>query len=202
MDLADLCIRLIILFLLLGLSAFFSSAETAFTTVRRVRLQVLEEEGNKRATMVLKILENYNKMLSTILIGNNIVNISASALATVLATDLFGSLAVGFATGILTVLVLLFGEIIPKTLALRNNEKYALDPGPIDPECDCPTCRRYSRGYLRHLLKCGEMLYMRLAVIHNLYFYNKLMERIRAALDEGKFGEFRKKYVDTLDGRI
>ena len=83
-----------------------------------------------------------------------------------------------------------------------HNEKYALDPGPIDPECDCPTCRRYSRGYLRHLLKCGEMLYMRLAVIHNLYFYNKLMERIRAALDEGKFGEFRKKYVDTLDGRI
>ena len=123
-------IQSIILFFLLLLSAFFSSSETAFTTVRRVRLQVLEEEGNKRASMVLKILENYNKMLSTILIGNNIVNISASALATVLATDLFGSLAVGFATGILTVLVLLFGEIIPKTLALRANEKYALAYAP------------------------------------------------------------------------
>ena len=123
-------VQSIILFFLLLLSAFFSSSETAFTTVRRVRLQVLEEEGNKRASMVLKILENYNKMLSTILIGNNIVNISASALATVLATDLFGSLAVGFATGILTVLVLLFGEIIPKTLALRDNEKYALAYAP------------------------------------------------------------------------
>ena len=119
-------VQSIILLFLLFLSAFFSSSETAFTTVRRVRLQVLEEEGNKRAALVLRILENYNKMLSTILIGNNIVNISASALSTVLATDLFGSLAVGFATGILTVLVLLFGEIIPKTLALRNNEKYAL----------------------------------------------------------------------------
>ena len=123
-------IQSIILFFLLVLSAFFSSSETAFTTVRRVRMQVLSEEGNKRADMVLKILENYSKMLSTILIGNNIVNISASALATVLATDLFGSLAVGFATGILTVLVLLFGEIIPKTLAMRNNEKYALHYAP------------------------------------------------------------------------
>ena len=123
-------VQSIVLLFLLFLSAFFFSSETAFTTVRRVRLQVLEEEGNKRAAMVLKILENYNKMLSTILIGNNIVNISASALSTVLATDLFGSLAVGFATGILTVLVLLFGEIIPKTLALRNNEKYALAYAP------------------------------------------------------------------------
>ena len=119
-------IQSIVLLILLLLSAFFSSSETAFTTVKRMRLQILLEEGNKRAALVLKILENYNKMLSTILIGNNIVNISASALSTVLATDLFGSLAVGFATGILTVLVLLFGEIIPKTLALRNNEKYAL----------------------------------------------------------------------------
>lgn len=123
-------VQSIVLLLLLFLSAFFSSSETAFTTVRRIRLQVLEEEGSKRASLVLKILENYNKMLSTILIGNNIVNISASALATVLATDLFGSLAVGFATGILTVLVLLFGEIIPKTLALRDNEKYALAYAP------------------------------------------------------------------------
>lgn len=124
-------IKLIILIILLMLSAFFSSAETAFTTVKKVKLHLLEEEGNKRAALVLKILEKPGKMLSTILIGNNVVNISASALSTVLASELFGSVAVGIATGILTILVLLFGEILPKTLALRNNEKYALGYAPF-----------------------------------------------------------------------
>ena len=124
-------IKLIVLLVLLLLSAFFSSAETAFTTVKKVRLNVLKEEGNKRASLVLKILDNPGKMLSTILIGNNIVNITASALSTMLATDLFGSMAVGIATGILTLLVLLFGEILPKTLALRNNERYALGYAPF-----------------------------------------------------------------------
>ena len=70
------------------------------------------------------------------------------------------------------------------------NQKYANDPRPLDEECDCPTCRRYSRAYVRHLLKAGEMLGMRLAVMHNLYFYNTLTERIRAALDEGTFEAF------------
>ncbi len=82
------------------------------------------------------------------------------------------------------------------------NNKYARDPRPIDEECDCPTCRRYSRSYIRHLLKVNEMLGMRLTVMHNLYFYNTLMERIRTALDEGRFEEFYQKYTGVLDRRI
>ena len=83
-----------------------------------------------------------------------------------------------------------------------NNEKYARDERPIDPECDCPVCSRYSRAYVRHLMKSGEMLAMRLAVMHNLYFYNRLMERIREALDNHEFGEFRQKYSELLRKRI
>ena len=83
-----------------------------------------------------------------------------------------------------------------------KNAKYIYDEKPIDPQCDCPVCRRYTRAYLRHLFKAEEMLAMRLAVIHNLYFYNKLMERIRQALDEGRFEEFRRTYSERLDRRI
>ena len=83
-----------------------------------------------------------------------------------------------------------------------KNEKYKLDILPIDPECDCPVCRTYSRAYLRHLFKAEEMLAMRLAVMHNLYFYNRLMERIREALDQGTFGEFRAVYSRLLDEKI
>ena len=83
-----------------------------------------------------------------------------------------------------------------------KNEKYAADTLPIDPECDCPVCRRYSRAYIRHLFKAGEMLAMRLAVSHNLYFYNHLMEEIRDALDEDRFAEFRAKNAKLLDTRI
>jgi queuine tRNA-ribosyltransferase len=83
-----------------------------------------------------------------------------------------------------------------------NNAKYQNDPLPIDPNCDCPACRNHSRAYIRHLLKAGEMLGMRLAVMHNLYFYNTLMERIRDALDEDRFGEFRDAYVVRLATRI
>ncbi len=87
---------------------------------------------------------------------------------------------------------------------IRNimNAKYAEDELPIDEECGCPTCQRHSRAYLRHLFKANEMLAMRLAVMHNLYFYNTLMERIRAALDEGRFAEFKAQYVPLLDTRI
>lgn len=83
-----------------------------------------------------------------------------------------------------------------------NNKKYERDPLPIDEECDCPTCRNFSRAYIRHLFKCGEMLAMRLCVIHNLYFYNMLMQRIRDSLDAGTFGSFCNQYVDLLDTRI
>ena len=83
-----------------------------------------------------------------------------------------------------------------------NNKKYEKDSNPIDPECDCPTCRNFSRAYIRHLFKAKEMLAMRLCVMHNLYFYNTLMEKIRDALDNDEFDEFKEKYVDLLDKRI
>ena len=83
-----------------------------------------------------------------------------------------------------------------------KNAKYQLDDSPLDPECDCPVCKTYSKAYLRHLFKAEEMLAMRLCVYHNLYFYNNLMEKIRQSLDEGCFEEFYEKYVDLLDMRI
>ena len=83
-----------------------------------------------------------------------------------------------------------------------KNAKYITDESPIDPKCDCPVCRRYSRAYLRHLFVAEEMLAMRLAVMHNLYFYNKLLEKIRNALDEGSFEAFRREYSVKLSQRI
>lgn len=83
-----------------------------------------------------------------------------------------------------------------------NNAKYALDDTPIDEECDCPCCKSFSKAYVKHLMKSGEILGMRLAVMHNLHFYNTLMERIREATDSGEFSEFKNKYVDLLDTRI
>ena len=86
------------------------------------------------------------------------------------------------------------------TMNLKN-AKYERDERPVDVQCDCPVCRRYSRAYLRHLFKAEEMLAMRLSVMHNLYFYNKLMERIRQALDEGCFAQFRAEYSERLGQR-
>ena len=83
-----------------------------------------------------------------------------------------------------------------------KNERYKLDEGPIDPACGCPVCRSFSRAYLRHLFAAGQMLAMRLAVLHNLYFYNDLMARIRAALDAGEFTAFRAEYSERLNGRV
>ena len=83
-----------------------------------------------------------------------------------------------------------------------NNRKYQRDPLPIDPDCNCPACRFYSRGYIRHLLKADEMLGMRLAVLHNLYFYNDLMAKIREAIDEGRYEEFYRHYREILAQRI
>ena len=129
MDSSDVT-QLIILLILLGLSAFFSSAETALTTVNKIRIRSLAEDGNKRAKTVLKITDNSGKMLSAILIGNNIVNLSAASLTTSLAYS-FGGSMVAIASGILTVLILLFGEITPKTMATIHAEKMALIYAPI-----------------------------------------------------------------------
>lgn len=122
----DTVIKLLILVILLALSAFFSASETALSTVNRIKVRTLCEEGNRRAQTLNTVLEQYSKMLSAILIGNNVVNLSASSLATSLAIDLWGNMAVGIATGILTILVLLFGEIVPKTSAMLNAERIAL----------------------------------------------------------------------------
>ena len=122
----DDIIQIVILFILLFLSAFFSSAETALTTFNRIRMMTLADEGNKRAARALKAADDSGKMLSAILIGNNVVNLSASSIATSLALRLFGSVGAGIATGILTVLILIFGEISPKTLATIHSEKLAM----------------------------------------------------------------------------
>ena len=124
-------IQLISLAVLVFLSAFFSSAETAFSTVNRVKLRALAEENHKGAIRVLAILDQYGKMLSAILIGNNIVNLSASSVATTFAISLWGNAAVGIATGILTFVVLMFGEIIPKTWAMQRAEFITLLFGPV-----------------------------------------------------------------------
>ena len=127
----DSIAQIIIIIILLLLSAFFSSAETAFTMVNKIKIRSLIEDGNKRAITVGKIIDNSGKMLSAILIGNNIVNISASALMTSLTIRLWGSYATGIATGVMTVLVLIFGEITPKTTATIYAEKFALVYAPV-----------------------------------------------------------------------
>ena len=123
----DIIIKFLVIVVLLVLSAFFSSAETALTTVSRLRVMTHAEEGNKSASVLLKVIDNKEKMLSAILIGNNIVNISVSSLTTILVTNLFGSYAVSIATGLLTILVLIFGEITPKTFDTLHNEKISLN---------------------------------------------------------------------------
>lgn len=116
-------IQVISLVILLIFSGFFSSAETALTTVNRIQVQLLAENGSKRAKRVLWVLDHSSRMLSAILIGNNLVNISASALATTLTIKLFGNKYIGVATGILTLCVLIFGEIMPKSLATVHSLK-------------------------------------------------------------------------------
>ena len=125
MDPSDI-IQSIVLLILLMLSAFFSSSETALTTVNKIRMRTLSEAGDKRAPRVLRITSDSGKMLSAILIGNNIVNLSASSLATSLALKHFGSAGAGIATGILTFLVLIFGEVSPKTMATIKADKLSL----------------------------------------------------------------------------
>lgn len=119
-------LQMLIVIGLLGLSAFFSSAETAMMAVNKIRVRNLADAGLSSAEILVKILDNQSKMLSAILIGNNIINISASSIMTVAVTNTFGNAYVGVATGILTLLVLLFGEITPKTAATLYSESLAL----------------------------------------------------------------------------
>lgn len=125
MDTSDI-VQIISLIILLLLSAFFSSAETALTTVNKIRMRTLSEAGDKRADSVLRVTDNSGKMLSAILIGNNVVNLSASSIATSFAIKHLGSVGAGIATGVMTLLVLLFGEITPKTRATLNADQMAL----------------------------------------------------------------------------
>lgn len=124
-------IQILSVVVLIGLSAFFSSAETALTTVNQVKIRSLVEEGNKRAAAVQRVLDKKSKMISAILIGNNIVNISASSIVTIFTTRMFGDSAVGISTGLLTLIVLLFGEIVPKNAAMISTEPLAFAYAPI-----------------------------------------------------------------------
>lgn len=120
-------IQLVILVILIVLSAFFSSAETALTTLSNVKVRAMVDENPTGRVLTLqKILDNRSKLISAILIGNNVVNISASSLMTSLVIRIWGNSAVGIGTGILTLIVLIFGEIVPKTWAMCNNEKLSL----------------------------------------------------------------------------
>jgi len=123
--------KLIILFVLLCLSAFFSSAETALTTVNKIKIKTMADDNDKKAARVLNVINRPKKMLSAILIGNNIVNLSASSLATALAIDIFGNVGAGIATGILTLLILIFGEITPKSLATSYSTSLSLIFAPV-----------------------------------------------------------------------
>ena len=118
--------QLIAIIILMCLSAFFSSSETALTTVNQIRMRTLADNGDKRAARVLRVTGNPGKMLSAILIGNNIVNLSASSISTSLAIHLFGNTGAGIATGILTFLILIFGEVTPKTMATIKADSMSL----------------------------------------------------------------------------
>ena len=119
-------IQIVTLIILIFLSGFFSSAETAFVSCNKARIRSLADDGNKKAARVLRILEKGSKLLSTVLIGNNIVNLSASAISTMLATEYFG-IPVGVMTGILTFIILIIGEVVPKTWATVSADKMALN---------------------------------------------------------------------------
>lgn len=123
---SDLIFQLFILFILIILSGFFSSSETALVSLSKIRLRQMVDEGVKNASLVSTLIDKPNKLLGAILIGNNIVNIAASALATSIAIDLWGNKGIAISTGLMTFLVLIFGEVTPKSLAAQNSEKTAL----------------------------------------------------------------------------
>ncbi len=121
----------LLILVLLAISAICSATETAFSSVNRIRLKNLAASGNKSAQKALDITDNFDKALTAILIGNNVVNIASSSLATVFFTEKFGSGSVGMATLVMTVLVLIFGEILPKSLAKENSESFSIAMAPL-----------------------------------------------------------------------
>ncbi len=127
----SLTLRIAAIFSLLALSGFFSSAETALTTINPHTARTLAKEGDKRARTLCRLIENQGQMLSGILIGNNLVNISLTSLSTSIAIEIFGNIGAGIATGILTLLILVFGEITPKTFAAVYNMRLALSYAPV-----------------------------------------------------------------------
>ena len=124
-------VKLVVIIILIVLSAFFSSAETALSTVGEIKVRSLVEEKRKGAAVLSKVIENYSKMISAILIGNNIVNIAASSLVTMFTMEIWGNAYVSIGTGILTLVVLLFGEIVPKNAAKIKADVMALIYAPI-----------------------------------------------------------------------
>lgn len=118
--------NVILIIVLVAISAFFSASETAFSTVNRIRLRNYANQGDKRAEKSLKIVGNFDKALTTILVGNNIVNIASASLATVVFTEKFGPSSVGIATAVMTIVIIVFSEILPKSLAKENAEKFIL----------------------------------------------------------------------------
>ena len=125
MDLPDLSIY-VLLIILLCLSAFFSACEMALASVNRVRMKTMADDGNKKAKKVLSLIDAFDRTLSAILVGNNIVNITAASVGTLIATKLFGASGVAISTAVMTVLVLIFGEVTPKSLAKENPERFSL----------------------------------------------------------------------------
>ncbi|MCK4926843.1 MAG: HlyC/CorC family transporter [Candidatus Aenigmarchaeota archaeon] len=128
----DIVYQFVLLAVLIVLSAFFSASEIALLSLGRINLHRMVKEKTKNSELISKLLEDPNRLLITILIGNNLVNVSASALATSIGIFLFGSLGIGIAVGVMTFLILLFGEILPKSYAIHNKEKFAtFSSGPI-----------------------------------------------------------------------
>ncbi len=125
--------QIIILIILVAFSAFFSASETAFTSLNKIRLKMMADEGNRRAALAYSMTDNFDKMLSTVLIGNNIVNIAATSVATILFIDLLKSESLGstISTVVMTVVVLIFGEVSPKSIAKEKPEKFACFAAPF-----------------------------------------------------------------------
>ena len=124
-------ILIVVLILLVAMSAYFSATETAFSSLNRIRLKNLADSGNRRAALALSMSGSYDKLLSTILIGNNIVNITSASLATVIFGSFLGDMGVSVSTVVMTVVVLIFGEISPKSIAKQNAESFAMASAPV-----------------------------------------------------------------------